>query len=283
MTNTKSNEFLLKLCLQKLPDVNLQDWLSSKHKNIDSSRTFFLSFGLIARKIPRNPVTLSDEQVVFFRGLNQGFVPNQWTLDDLCRLSLLLALDPQVSKDYITTLIGASDMREQVVIYRSLPYLSNPEDFTMMTIDGIRTNMVDVFDAIALDNDFAYRHFPQNAWNQMVLKAIFMERPIYRIWGLDERRNQDLADILYDFVHERWSAKRLVTPELWRLVRGYLHPGILEDLQYVALNGSEIEKEAARKALEESDDVAEKWLKDQKLSSATLSWEEIGKRIIKGK
>lgn len=284
LTNTQKDNYLLSLCLQLLGDKNLEDWLTSKHDQIDSARTFFLNFGLIARKIPRVPVVLSSEQMQFFISANPGFQEQVWTKDDLCRLSLLTSIDPAVNKEYISTLLSAADMREQVVIYRSLPFFVNPEDFIALAIDGIRTNMVDVFDSIALDNNFPFLHFPENAWNQMVLKAIFMERPIYRIYGLDKRRNMELAEILHDFVHERWAAKRKVTPELWRLIVGFINPEIFEDLKKVVYDGNSLEREAALKALEETVyQPAQQWLVEENLPGSTMSWEEIGKSIIGGK
>lgn len=284
ITKEKSSEYLLNLCLQQISDEQLKTWLVSRHDHIDSARAFFLNFGLIARKIPRRPIQLNEKEQNYFSRINPGFNPLQWTLDDLCRLSLIQALDQRVNREYIATLLAASDMREQVVIYRSLPFLFNPEDFVSLAVDGIRTNMVDVFDAIALDNIFPVKHFSENAWNQMVLKAIFMERPIYRILGLDDRRSQQLADILHDFVHERWSAGRAVTPELWRLVRGFLRPEIFEDLKKVAMEGNELETKAAIKALVESgSDMAHEWLQNHDFPGVSITWEEIGKRTIEGK
>ena len=52
----------------------------------------------------------------------------------------------------------------------------------------------------------------------MILKAIFIERPLYKIYGLDKRMNKPLAEMLVAYVNERWAAGRDVTPELWRLV-----------------------------------------------------------------
>ncbi len=37
------------------------------------------------------------------------------------------------------------------------------------------------------------------AWNQLVLKAFFTEKPIQQIIGLDERANEKLASTAYDF------------------------------------------------------------------------------------
>ena len=49
-----------------------------------------------------------------------------------------------------------------------------------------------------------------------------MERPIYQIEDIDLRKNEKLANILFDYARERWAASRHVTPELWRMIRGYL-------------------------------------------------------------
>ncbi|MBK8501065.1 MAG: EboA domain-containing protein [Saprospiraceae bacterium] len=276
-------EELLDSCVQQLDDEKLSSWLKERHQHGNLSKTFFINFGLIGRKIPRKGVSLDPDLEARLQHINPGFDPTKWTLDDLSRLSLMLSLSSKVSKEFIGTLLAAADMREQVIVFRSIPYLPNAGDFVLLAIDGIRTNMVDVFDAIALDNTYAFDYFPDDAWNQMVLKAIFMERPIYRILGVDERRSHKLASILFDFVHERWSAGRLVTPELWRLVRGHLNPAIFADLRKVALGDNELAAQTAIKAMEESGyQDAIQWLQLEKLSS-TYSWEEIGKRIIERK
>jgi hypothetical protein len=274
-------EELLESCIRQLDDDRLSTWLSDRHQHADISKAFFINFGLIGRKIPRKTVQLDNRLLNRLQLVNPGFDPAKWTVDDLCRLSLMLSLSTGINKNIIGTLLAAADMREQVIIYRSLPFLPNAEDFVLLAVDGIRTNMIDVFDAIALDNIYPFRHFTDDAWNQMVLKAIFMERPVYRILGIDERRSDKLAGILFDFVHERWSAGRLVTPELWRLVRGHLNPAIFSDLKKVIGENAELATQAAIKAMEESGyQDALQWLQKKNLSS-TLSWEQIGKRIIK--
>jgi hypothetical protein len=275
-----SYQELLDSCTRQLEDEKLADWLVEKHNHANISRTFFINFGLIGRKIPRIPAHPSGPVEAHLKQLNPGFNRQKWTLDDLCRLSLMLSLDLAVNKEHIGTLLAAADMREQVIIYKSLPYLANASDFVWLAIDGIRTNMVDVFDAIALDNIYPHQYFPDDAWNQMVLKAIFMERPMYRILGLDERRSQKLADILYDFVHERWSAGRKVTPELWRLVRGHLNELIFDDLKKVIRQDTPVAVRAAIKAMEESNyPAAHQWLEKEEIPRSQDTWETIGKSI----
>lgn len=273
-------EILLASTIEQLNDERLADWLVEKHKESNVSRSFFINFGLIGRKIPRVPIDPGHQVLQNLKEINPGFQKEHWTLDDFCRLSLLLSLDPALNKEQIATLLASADMREQIIIYRSMPYLPNASEFVWLAIDGIRTNMVDVFDAIALDNIYPYQYFPEDAWNQMVLKAIFMERPMFRIFGLDKRRSEKLAEILHDFVHERWSAGRMVTPELWRLVSGHISQPILEDLKKVVQEDTLLAKEAATKAMEDSNDpVVLGWLANNGIPRSKHSWDEIGKLI----
>ncbi len=48
----------------------------------------------------------------------------------------------------------------------------------------------------------------RRAWNQMVVKCVFVGAPIDTIVGLDERRNAELLVMLRDFVAERHAAGR---------------------------------------------------------------------------
>ena len=57
-------------------------------------------------------------------------------------------------------------------------------------------------------------HFPDLNFNQLVMKAIFIEAPVARIEGLAARRNADLARMARDYASERRAASRTVPPEL---------------------------------------------------------------------
>jgi hypothetical protein len=84
--------------------------------------------------------------------------------------------------------------------------------------EGLRSNLKPVFEVIAHYNPFPRDHFDENRWNHMVLKALFIGSRLAAIIGLDERANAELARILREYAHERWSAGRGVSPELWRCV-----------------------------------------------------------------
>jgi hypothetical protein len=142
--------------------------------------------------------------------------------------------------------------------------------------------MTRVYDSIALDNPYPAEYFDDGQWNQMVLKAIFMERPLYRIQGIDRRNNKDLCRIARDFAHERWAAGRLVTPELWRLTGIFAdeEDGLLNDLEKVLHSSGAFERTAAILALSQSSDVKYRSLIEHERDSMTAtSWEELGMQI----
>ena len=172
-----------------------------------------------------------------------------------------------------------ADTQEQITIYKSIFYLKNASQYTPLVVDGIRTNITGIFDAITLKNLYPAKYFSQDQWNQMVLKAIFMERPVYQIEGIDQRKNEKLALILFDYARERWAASRRVTPELWRMMRGYLT--IDQFLEMKKQMGESIKphQEAMLKLIKESNlNNSQQWLNMQsvQLENKNISWDEIG-------
>jgi hypothetical protein len=179
-------------------------------------------------------------------------------------------------------LFETGDMYEQQALYAALPLFPNAEGLLPRAIEGCRTNMSVVFDAIALRNPYPSRFFPEANWNQLVLKAIFMQRPLYLIQDQDRRRNAALAAMATDFAHERWAAGRAVMPEVWRLLVPFMGPQYLEDLKKVleATDATE-QKAGALAAYQCSYAPAQELLTAYPLlqkacANATYSWEDLG-------
>ncbi|PJZ89869.1 hypothetical protein CH369_15980 [Leptospira levettii] len=159
-----------------------------------------------------------------------GFQVNHWNLVRLSRvwfLSFLVTLSKNELIEKIETLFDTAELNELVALFSSLSILPYPQVWLPRATDAVRSNMGFVFDAIALHNPFPYHEFPDIAWNQLVLKTIFNEKPIQMIYGLSQRNNQNLAISLISFVKERWSAGRDVPPEIWQLMVPYLSEGEL--------------------------------------------------------
>lgn len=274
------SELIKEYCLNELKDEKTKNWFDQKLNSIKTDQDFFITFALINKKIPRGQLQLNPGQIQNIQLKYPEFNIDNWTLDQLCRFSLLMYY-PLLRVQSITTLISVADTREQVTIYKSIPYLANASHFASIVVNGIRTNIVDVFDAIALNNPYPASNFSQDEWNQMVLKAIFMERPIYQIKYVDQRKNKKLAHILFDYARERWAASRRVTPELWRMMRGCLTEELFLEMRKQMVEGDEPSQQAMLKVIKESNlDVAQKWLNTQSIKTGNISWDQIGSDFL---
>lgn len=147
-----------------------------------------------------------------------------WTLDRLARVILLLSLDTGDKVEFaetIETLFKTADNRESEALYGSIPLLNYPDEWKSRATEAIRSNVGLIFDAMAFNNPYPAQYFEENAWNQLVLKTIFNHKSIWRITGLENRRNQELATAISDFAHERWAAYRTLPPEVWYLTEPF--------------------------------------------------------------
>ena len=180
-----------------------------------------------------------------------GWDPSNWTVDQAARIRLLLAAtagsDTFVRR--LDQLCATADVDELVAFYRGLPIYPDPPQHRLRAAEGLRTNMKVVFEAVAHRNPYPSEQLPQDAWNQMVLKALFVGSTLHPIIGLDARANAPLARMLGDYAHERWSAARPVSPELWRCVGPFAIGPLLADLERVLESGTPAERAAAVLAL----------------------------------
>lgn len=226
----------------------------TKFKNDFRPHEFYFAFSRVGRHIGNRKLELSEKQLQKARDLREGFRPQRWSLAQLVRAYylLLLAENKRDALDQnLKVLCETADIEEQVVIYKMLSLFPYPERLTSRATEGIRTNVSVVFDAVALENPYASHFLDQDQWNQMVLKAVFMQRPLYRIYGVSKRMNSELALMLTDFAHERWAAHRDVTPELWRFVGPYLSADHLSDFKQIK-DGSPLQTQAFLLACSES-------------------------------
>ncbi len=247
----------------------------------------FSSFSAVPRYTGKNALELSEEEIEQANQLRNGWMPQNWNIDQLGRTLLILGLAERAKSEFLEKLekiFISSDMGEAVALYQSLPVLPYPEDLTARAAEGVRSNITSVFNAVALGNPYPADYMDDDAWNQIVLKALFVDSPLYLIQGIDERANPDLAHMLVEYAHERWSAGRTVSPELWRPVGPFIDKGNIADIEKVLENPDEIQKEAAVLALAAAESAVAKALLSKNktvvdtVKEKATSWEDIGKR-----
>ncbi len=232
-------------------------WLDEKRSQIaggGTARVFFTAFSAVPRYTGKKDLELTREDWQAAEVVT-GWTPSHWSVAQAARTLLILALPQDDGEQYLRVLeqlFTTADVGELVALYQSLPLLPYRERHLARAAEGIRSNMSSVFNAVALRNPYPADYFDEPAWNQMVLKAVFVGSPLHLIWGLDRRANSELARMLIDYAHERWAAKRPVTPELWRLVGPFADAGTIADLEKVLNQPDAAQQEAAALACSQS-------------------------------
>ena len=236
---------LLEAVLSEHLNTDAWQWLKEKASHPPS---FNATFASLPRKTGKTVIDFTEPQVQELQSIIPGFSIQGWTVDRLARVWLLMQVDHSNPEKYfklIENLFLAAEMNELVALYAALPVLAYPEMWKKRCAEGIRSNIANVLEAIMYENPYPATYLPEAAWNQLVLKAFFTEKSINRIYGLDQRANPELANILSDYAHERWAAHRTVNPQLWRCVAKHLHARLLPDIEKLITSGTDIEKQAA--------------------------------------
>ncbi|NJM18056.1 MAG: EboA family metabolite traffic protein [Richelia sp. RM2_1_2] len=238
-TQNISAEDLLYRWVSRLVSTEAVNWLDEKRQFIKdgaATRVFFTAFSAVPRYTGKKDIQPTVEELESATNTCKNWFPANWTVDQAARTLLVLSLPLKDADKYLLTLdqvFAAADVGELVALYQALPLLAHPEQLCYRAAEGIRSNMTAVFNAVALQNPYPAKYLDNLAWNQMVLKALFVGSPLHLIQGLDERANPELARMLVDYAHERWAARRDVSPELWRCVGKFANDEILTDLERI--------------------------------------------------
>jgi hypothetical protein len=276
-------ELLARWLARQLP-AEARAWMEKSAAQAQSSgkdADLYMAVSLVTRKVGKADLTLSDADLSDAQAARSGWDPRTWSADQAARVQLVLALeaDPARLARCLDQLCNTADVSELAAFYRGLPLYPEQPRYVARATEGLRTNMKNVFEAIAHRNPYPSEQFSQPAWNQMVLKALFVGSPLWPIAGLDRRGNPELARMLCDYAHERWSAGRPVSPELWRCVGPHATGTMLQDLERVLKKGTEQERAAVALSLRgTSDPAATKLLNADPVLAATsrgLSWERL--------
>jgi hypothetical protein len=243
------------------------NWIESKtNGNSQALQTAFVATPRFVSKTVINATSINEVNI------------NDWTLDRLTRVYLLTTLDSLDKEIYtktLDTLFETAENNEAVALMSALPFFAYPEYWLLRATDAVRSNIGLVFDAIAFQNSYPMQHFSELAWNQLVLKCIFNDKPIHRIQGLNERANHELAKSISSLAHERWAAGRNIPAQAWRLVSKFMNETIFKDICTLFVSQNQNDQIAATLVCGETDFVSAKneVKKHSEWNSKTLSWQ----------
>lgn len=178
---------------------------------------FFGYFAGVGRRTRDLPFVLSSEARATFVQLGVP-VPDPWSLSCTVRAALLLSacisLEPREHPSLIKDAYAKGDNEERIAVLRTLALLPEPRRFLDIATEACRTHVLDVFQAIACDNPYPSQYFPDASFNQLVIKALFVELPLSRVQGIGLRKNSELYRMARDYEAERVAAGRSVSDDL---------------------------------------------------------------------
>ena len=231
------------------------DWLSASLGEAREDRAFYLRISQVSRVLGKKDLSLNENELRQADDIASGWWPGDWSVDQAARLYLLLeGTEPDRFSYRLNQLCITADVGELIAFYRGLALYPDAGQFVGRATEGVRSNIRAVFEAVAHYNPYPADFFDEGAWNQMVLKALFVDSTLYPIVGLERRANPLLSEMLCNYAHERWAAGRAISPELWRCVGLAPSSGAWKDLERVLDSGDERERQAAVLALRSSDD-----------------------------
>jgi hypothetical protein len=212
-------------------------WLREAGAAVAADPTAIRSrFPMVGRKVGREPLDADADPADV----------HAWTIDDAAR-TLLLAAMGEAAEAELAELYRYGDAAERRGLLRALPYLPIAGRGLYLTDDAIRTNDTRLI-AAAL-GPYATEHLPDAAYDQAVLKCVFVGVPITGLDGIPERVTPDGARMLAAFVHERVAAGRDVPAEVWTVIDKYPHAEEIAAIEAELESPFEDRRAAAERAL----------------------------------
>ncbi len=183
--------------------------------SVRGREALLIEFAAAARRAGKKPLVLPADTVAWLAAAGVDWPPAERS-DDLYRVALLVGASSGGDDDLalLAECFRTGDNEERRAVLRALPFMPEPARFVALAVDACRTNVVPIFEAIACENPFPARHFPDLHFHQMVLKAVFMGVRLPRVLGLAARVTPELARMGDDYAAERRAAGRSVPEDL---------------------------------------------------------------------
>jgi DNA-binding ferritin-like protein (Dps family) len=259
-------------------------WLETKLDEITSglsTKDLYITYSLIGTKFKKHDalnIDINHHELSSYLGLQKA--SNQ----EIARIYLLksvLEFNQAFFRDKVANIIQVADTGELETFLKFLILLPNAEDYKFVAVEALRSNIATVFDAISVHNPYPAQYFNDQQWNQMFLKAAFIEKDLTAFNAIDERANKDLARIISDYAHERWAAGRTIAPYFWRPVTNFIEGPLIDDiLRLFESNDSDENKVAAICCFNSSKKIAKIMLEKyprflQQLEEKKLTWNSL--------
>ncbi len=223
----QANISALWLSLQSALNDDQQHWmiqaisqLSKPDQDPEALTNHLVSFTAMMKRLlgeNRLPLRLPTHSPVIADS-EEKLELNHWSTADIGRAVLLGSALRHCEYDHYRLIQQAytySDNSEKKSIVLSLYWLSDDKRVAELCEEVQRTNAMDLFIALALNNPIPAVYYSNSAFNQLVLKSLFQNMQIDQILGLRCRLNPELERMCDDYLHERRLANRDIPASLW--------------------------------------------------------------------
>lgn len=146
---------------------------------------------------------------------------SHWSVTDAARILLLTEIlaSKSFSADELFQLCYRySDGDERASLLKGLALLKLSDESIPFIIDIARTNSLELFFSLIYKNPWPVVKFPIPAFNQLVLKSLFLGINIVHLEGLRAARNSELGRMADDYVQERLDAGKEIPESIWLAV-----------------------------------------------------------------
>ncbi len=176
------------------------------------------AFASASRFLGKAPLSPSARESQLLRAAGLDWPIAHVGIDEAARMALLVKAADRAGEAELVSLVEdlyrRGENRERQSVLRSLPLLPRPERFLALAVDSCRTSVQPIFEAIACENPYPAAFFPEPSFNQMVLKALFIEVALERILGLQRRITPELRRMAKDYAGERAAAGRSIPKDI---------------------------------------------------------------------
>jgi hypothetical protein len=221
-------------------------------------RALGVAIGLAPRRVGKAGLALDACDLARATALRNGLDPGSWSVDQLARIALMVASyrDDAGFAESLDRFCATAEINELIALCLGLPLYPAATLIAPRAREAIRSGTKPVFEAVVHRNPFPREVFLEGDWNQMVVKAVFIESPLWPIQGLDERCNARLAGMLVALATERSAASRPISNEVWRCVAPHLDAKAIAAMTHAWDAGVETDRMAIALALRTTPDMA---------------------------
>jgi hypothetical protein len=176
------------------------------------------AFASASRFLGKAPLATSGGESQLLRAAGLDWPIAQVGIDEAARMAVLIEEADHAGETDLVSLVEdlyrRGENRERQSVLRSLPLLPRPDLFVALAVDACRTSVQPIFEAIACENPYPAAFFPELNFNQMILKALFIEVALERVVGLRKRITPELRRMAQDHASERAAAGRSIPKDI---------------------------------------------------------------------